>query len=144
VAEAKRSLVKPNLNTKFHIDFNWWKENDREYRVHLRSLLPEELEARFEEINEDELLDWVDPDTAEVHQVDGLQHLLISDVAQREDFLNEHTAMVEAIFRVLLKNGNVAMSVQEIGDQLNRDAKHILRMLSGQRVYRGIRPILEG
>ncbi|KAA3648747.1 MAG: hypothetical protein DWQ07_00705 [Chloroflexi bacterium] len=144
MAEIKSSLVKPTLDTKFHIDFDWWKENDREYRVHLRSLLPDDLEARFDEINEDELLDWVDPDTAEVHQVDGLQHLLISEVAQREDFLGEHTAMVEAIFRVLLKNGNAAMSVQEIGDQLERDSKHILRTLSGQRVYRGIRPILEG
>ena len=81
------------------------------------------------------MLDWVDPETAEVHQVDGLQHLLISEVAQREDFLGEHTAMVEAIFRVLLKNGNAAhvcvvWAAGDFGDQLERDAKHLymLRM----------------
>jgi len=34
VAEFKRfSLVKPTLQTRFHIDFNWWSQNDRNWRV---------------------------------------------------------------------------------------------------------------
>jgi hypothetical protein len=144
VADSKRlSLVKPTVDTPFHIDFNWWSQNDREWRVHLLGLLTPEEQERFANIIEgDELVDWVDPETGEVHQVDGLQHVLITHTAQKEGFLDEHTALTEAIFRLLLKSGNAPMTVVEIADELRRDPKHILRTLSGVRVYRGIRPIL--
>lgn len=138
----KLSLIKPNLDTPFHIDFDWWSQNDREWRVHLRSLLTDEEQERFANIIDgDELVDWVDPETAEVHQVDGLQHVVITHTAQKEGFLSEHTAIVEAIFRLLLKNGNSPMTAVEIAEHLRRDPKHILRTLSGVRVYRGIRPV---
>jgi len=144
VAESKRlSLVKPTLDTPFHIDFNWWSQNDREWRVHLLGLLTPEEQERFANIiNGDDLVDWVDPDTAEIHQVDGLQHVLITHTAQKEGFLEEHTAITEAIFRLLLKSGNTPMTVVEIAEEIGREPKHILRTLSGVRVYRGIRPII--
>lgn len=144
MADSKRlSLVKPTLDTPFHIDFNWWSQNDQEWRVHLLGLLTTEEQERFANIIEgDELVDWVDPETGEVLQVDGLQHVLITHTAQKEGFLAEHTALTEAIFRLLLKSGNSPMNVVEIADALGRDPKHILRTLSGRRVYRGIRPIL--
>ena len=144
VFEGKKfSLVKPTLETPFHIDFEWWQENDREWRVHLRSLLSEEALERFASIIDgNELVDWVDPETAEVHQVDGLQHVVITYTAQQENFLEARTALVEAIFRLLLKNANTPMTIQELGDELGRDPKQILRMLSGSRVYRGIRPLM--
>jgi len=144
VVEGKKfSLVKPTLETPFHIDFDWWQQNDREWRVYLRSLLNEDALARFADIIDgDQLVDWVDPDTAEVHQVDGLQHVVITYSAQQEGFLDTRTALVEAIFRLLLKNGNTPMTILELGEALERDPKQIMRMLSGVRVYRGIRPLL--
>ena len=143
VESKKLSLVKPTLETPFHIDFEWWQQNDREWKVHLRSLLsPEALERFSDIIQEEDLVDWVDPDTAEVHQVDGLQHVVITYTAQQEGFLETRTALVEAVFRLLLKNGNTPMAIQEIGEELGRDPKQILRMFSGVRVYRGIRPVL--
>ena len=142
--EKRLSLVKPTLETPFHIDFNWWSLHDREWRVHLLSLLTEDEKDRFSEIIEGDVkVDFVDPETAEVHQVDGLQHILITVSAQKEGFLNERTALVEAIFRLFLKNGNAPMTVQEIADQLGRAPNPILRTLSGKRVYRGIRPVLD-
>ena len=144
MVQKRLSLVKSTLETPFRIDFNWWSQHDRDWRVHLRSLLSaEELERFADIIDGDVMLDWVDPDSAEVHQVDGLQHVLITHTAQQENFLQDGTAMVEAIFRLFLKNGNSPMTVVEIGETLNRDPKPILRTLSGARVYRGIRPILE-
>ena len=144
MAESKRlSLVKPTLDTPFHIDFNWWSQNDRAWRVHLLGLLTPEEQERFADIiNGDDLVDWVDPDTAEIHQVDGLQHVLITHTAQKEGFLQEHTALTEAIFRLLLKSGNTPMNVVEIAEEVGREPKQILRTLSGVRVYRGIRPII--
>ena len=39
MAVVKRfSLVKPTLQTPFHIDFRWWKQNERDWHVFLRSL----------------------------------------------------------------------------------------------------------
>lgn len=143
VEPKKLSIVKPTLETPFHIDFDWWRDHDREWRVHLRSLLSSEAQERFADIiNGDDLVDWVDPETGEIHQVDGLQHVVITHTAQREDFLDPHTALVEAVFRLLLKNGNTPMTTAEMGEELNRDPKNLLRMLSGVRVYRGIRPVM--
>ena len=136
------SLVKPTIETPFHIDFNWWQQHDREWRVHLRSLLSEEDQETFKDIiSGEKMLDFVDPSTAEVHLVDGLQHVLITKTAQEEGFLDPKTAVIEAIFRLFLMNGNLPMSVQEIGLELDRDPKPILRALAGPRVYRGIRPM---
>lgn len=143
MAEVNRSsLVKPTLETLFHIDFSWWSQNDREWKVYLRSLLSSEDQERFADIIDgDVMVDWVDPETAEVHQVDGLQHVLITHTAQQEGFLEERTAVVEAIFRLFLINGNTPMTILDIAEKLSRDPKPILRTLSGIRVYRGIRPI---
>lgn len=143
VEPRKMSIVKPTLDTPFHIDFDWWRDHDREWRVHLRSLLSPEAQEKFADIIEgDDLIDWVDPETAEVHQVDGLQHVVITHSAQEEGFLDPHTAMVEAVFRVLLKGGNAPLTVVEMGEELGRDPKQLLRLLSGVRVYRGIRPMI--
>lgn len=142
MTDGKRSLVKPTIETPFHIDFVWWSKNDSEWQVHLRSLLSKEEQEKYADvIDGDVLVDFVDPETAEVQQVDGLQHILITEIAQQEDFLNEHTALVEAVFRLFLKFGNSPMSIQEVGERLNRDPKPILRTFSGSRVYRGIRPL---
>jgi hypothetical protein len=139
--DGKRfSLVKPNLQTRYHVDFNWWKQNDRNWRVDLLGFLCPEHQDAFSESRGDELVDWVDPETAEVHKVDGLQHMLISHCAKEPGFITEHTSLVEAVFRIFLANGNTPMSPIELSEQLNRPPETILRTLSGMRVYKGLRP----
>ena len=143
MVEHKRiSLVKPTLNTPFHIDFDWWKQNDQEWRVHLRSCLPPEYQQAFADADTEEV-DWVDPETAEVQKVDGLQHVLINYAAETPDFITSQTTMIESIFRLLLANGNTPMTVEELGERLRRPPMTILRTISGIRVYKGIRPYIE-
>lgn len=137
------SIAKPTKNTPYHIDFNWWNNHDREYKVILRGLLSEEDIQTLDNIGEDIQLDVIDPRTAEVTQVDGLLHVLMTKTAKQEGFLSENTALTEAIFRLLLINANQPLTAEEIGERLGRDPRQILRMLSGPRVYRGIRPIAE-
>jgi hypothetical protein len=137
----RRSLVKPTLATPFKIDFEWWMHHDRDWRVYLRSFLCDEHQEMFENLNNDEMIDWVDPDTAEVTQVDGLQHVLITHCAQQDDFLTNRMALVDSVFRVFLSNGNKPLNSEELGDLLNRPASTILKTLSGIRVYKGIRPV---
>jgi hypothetical protein len=139
--EGKRfSLVKPNVNTPFHIDFEWWKKNERDWHVYLRSLLCADHQEAFSNMDEGETIDWVDPQTAEVKQVEGVQNALMTHCVRQPDFLTEQTALVEAVFRLFLTNGNIPMSSQELGGRLNRSPETILRTLAGPRVYKGLRP----
>ena len=134
------SLLKPTAKTPFHIDFDWWKQNENDWHVFLRSLLCTEHQEAFANIEEGEMIDWIDPQTAEVKQVDGIQHALMSHCALQPDFANARTALVEAVFRTFIVNGNVPMSADELGKKLGRPADTILRTIAGPRVYRGLRP----
>lgn len=136
------SLIKPTLKTPFHIDFDWWKQNERDWHVYLRSLLCPDHQEMLGNVDEGEQLDWIDPRTAEVTQVDGIQHALMTHCAKQPDFLTEHTAVVEAVFRLFLTNENAPLTSEELGTRLNRSPEMILRTLSGPRVYKGLRPLL--
>ena len=142
--EGRRiSLVKPTLQTRYHIDFDWWAQNDRDWRVYLRSYLCPEHQEAFSEIDTDVQVDWVDPETAEVQQVDGLQHVLISHCARQESFISQRTTLVDSVFRLFLSNGNAPLTPVELAEQLNRQPMVILKTLSGMRVYKGLRPCLD-
>ncbi len=143
MTEIKRmSLVKPTLETSFHIDFDWWRKNDQDWRVYLRSNLCPEHQKIFLDRNFDDQVDWIDPQTAEVQRVDGMQHILITHCAKQPGFIQDHSALVDAAFRVFLANGNQPLSSIELGERLNRPPVTILKTLSGIRVYKGIRPCL--
>ena len=139
--EGKRpSLVKPGVNTPFRIDFDWWQRNERDWRVYLRTLLCAEHQEAFANLEDGVAIDWVDPVTAEVKQVEGVQNALMTHCVKQPDFLTSHTALVEAVFRLFLSNGNVPMTSADLGAKLNRPPETILRTLAGPRVYKGIRP----
>jgi len=143
MTEVKKiSLIKPTLQTPFHIDFEWWRANDNNWHIALQSLLCLEHQEAYANLPEGQMIDWVDPETAEVRQLDGLQNTLINHCAKQAGFLDEHTALVDAVFRLLLANGNMPMSAEELGTQLNRPAGTILRTIAGPRVYKGLKPFL--
>lgn len=142
VKRAARS--RPTIQTRFHIDFTWWQTRDRDWRVFLQSLLCPEHQAVFADLPDDHLVDFIDPMTAEVQRVDGLQHVLITHCAKRDDFISPRTTLVDAIFRIFLANGNVPTSPVELAQTTGRSADLILRVLTGETIYRGLRPILEG
>jgi hypothetical protein len=136
--------VKPGPNTKFHVDYSWWERESRELRVYLLSHLCPEHRARFEALTETEVVDWVDPETAEVEKVDGVQHVLRTHCAQQPGYLEEHTSLVDAIFRVFLANGNTPLTPVELAERIGRRGQGItiLKTLSGSRVYKGLRPVV--
>ncbi len=139
--EPKRfSLLKPTVDTPFHIDFAWWKQYDNNWRVFLQSCLCNEHQKQFSESAEMTFIDWVDPLTAEVRSVDGIEHTLISHCSQQPDFVSVNTTLVDAVFRVLIANGNRPMTPQEMSLLVHKSADTILKTLTGPRVYRGVRP----
>jgi hypothetical protein len=137
------SLVKPTLETPFHIDFSWWKVHDTDWRVYLQSFLCLEHQALYSEQTGETTVDWVDPETAEVFPVDGLQQVLMTHCALQPGFLEGKT-LVDSVFRTFLSNGNSPLNMQALGHHLNQPANKILITLSSGKVYKGIRPIQVG
>jgi hypothetical protein len=136
------SRVKPTLDTKFHVDYSWWGKDERQLRTYLISHLLPDQRTQFENVTETNIVDWIDPETAEVRRVDALQQAL-NRAATDSQFINEHTTLVDAVFRVFLANGNKPMSPRELGDRINRPALTILKTLGGTQIYKGIRPLSE-
>ncbi len=141
-ANAASRRIKPTLDTKFHIDYDWWDREGRELRVYLLSHLGEEQRAFFSENRDTEEIDWVDPETAEVRKVDALQRAL-REASQRPDFITAHTSLVDAVFRVFLANDNTPLTPIELGERIGRPPMTILRTLTGANVYKGLRPVIE-
>src|SRR5512136_690646 len=143
--DVKRvARARPTIQTHFHIDFSWWQARDRDWKVFLQSLLCPEHQLAFADLPDDHLVDFIDPLTAEVQRVDGLQHVLITHCAKRPDFISPRTTLVDAIFRIFLANGNMPMTPAELGQISGRAADLILRVLTGETISRGLRPIMEG
>jgi len=140
MTEGKR-LLKPTVCTTFQIDFDWWKESERDWHVYLRSLLCPAHQESLAALEEGQTIDWVDENTAEVREVDGIQHALMSHCARQPDFVTQQTALVEAVFRLFLVNGNQPMSAEDLAAKLGRPANTILSTLAGPRVYKGLRPV---
>lgn len=140
--EGKRfSLVKPTLQTPFHIDFEWWKNQEKNWRVFLYGYLCPEHHAIFSNATHTVNVDHVDPETAEVFSVDGLQHVLITHCARQEGFVTQNTSLVDSVFRLLLANGNTPLTPTQLGELIGRPPETILRTLAGVVVFKGIRPV---
>lgn len=140
--EVKRfSLVKPTPTTPFHINFDWWKNQDKNWRVYLFSYLCPEHQSAYQDSSSTTMIDWIDPDTAEVFSVDGLQHTLMTHCARQPDFLTLTTSLVDSVFRIFLANGNTPLTPTQLGEVTHRPPETILRTLSGSTVYKGIRPL---
>jgi hypothetical protein len=134
------SLLKPTFDTPFHIDFEWWQDNEHDWHVHLQKCLCDEHQAYFSEHSGDKFIDYIDPDTAEVKQVDGLQHILAHHCAQQDDFITPSTQLVEAVFRALLANKNSPLTPRELEEITGKPARTILKTIAHHKIYMGIRP----
>jgi hypothetical protein len=135
--------VKPTIDTKYHIDFDWWEQRDRNLRVQLFSNLCADCQSRYKDHREADLVDWVDANTAEVSRVDGLWHSLRTCCSLKPDYASERTPLTTAIFRTFLANGNAPLSSAELAEKLNRPADTILRTIGGFKIYHGIKPARE-
>lgn len=133
--------TRPTADTPFHIDYEWWVRESQNLRAYLITQLPPEKQDLFSANDEGESVDWVDPVTAEVRRVDGLQQAL-DEAAQSPDFIKA-TSLVDSIFRVFLANGNRPLTPRQLGDMLGRPPDMILRTLAGVQVYKGLRPAAE-
>ena len=133
--------AKPTLDTKFWIDFDWWKENNRDLRVYLQQHLCKACRGVYTSHLGSETVDWIDPDTAEVTPVDGLWHALRTHCSSQPDYITDATPLTNAIFRTFLANGNTPLTPVELGTKLNRPPSVILRVLGRGQVHNGVKSV---
>lgn len=137
------ALIKPTLETKFHIDYDWWsRERPNDLRTYLLSHLPPEKRTYFQnKSGADQVLDYIHPETAEVFRLDELG-LALQEAASQSDFINAHTSLVDSLFRVFIANSNQPRSPLELAQATGRDAQTILKTVGGPKVYMGLRPYM--
>lgn len=139
-------LLRPDINTKFHIDYDWWAKQTRNVRVLIREQLCAKCSDRLGSGIDMGDIDWVDPDTGEISIVDGLTYSLRECCSQREDYVTRNTPLATSFFRLFIANGNTPLSAVELHEMVGRsDPRAILSVLLGKQVrtHYGIKPILE-
>lgn len=138
---TRASLIKPTKNTKFHIDFDWWKSQDRNWRNSLITFFcPQHAETFAEHVDTPEM-DLVDPETGEVSQGDALIFTLIHHCAKQDEFITTNAPLVDTVFKVFLSNNNQPLNSEELSEIIHRPANTILSTIGANRVYKGIRPV---
>jgi hypothetical protein len=133
--------MKPNRRTKFRIDFDWWKSQDRNWRNSLITSLCPEHRVAFAQHDDEVMFDLVDPSTGEVTKGDALIHTLITHCAKQEDFITPNAPLVDTIFKVFLSKNNQAMDSEELAEIIKKPASTILATIGSSRTYKGIRPV---
>ena len=133
---------RPTVDTKFHIDYDWWQTSGRNFPLYLLEQLCDECKQRFASHRETETVDWVNPDTGEVIEADALMQCLKGMCAQKPDFIDPRVPLTAAVFRVFLINDNTPLSSQELHEIITwKLPETILSTLSGRTTYLGIRPV---
>ena len=132
---------RPTVNSRFHIDMNWWTEQGRDIRVFMRDMLCPGCQSDIEGgVEETEEIDAVNERTGEVTRVDWLWHSILSCCSLKPDYISPTTPIIDAVFRTFLANGNRPLSVVELYELLDRrPPATLLRVLTGGPVYMGIR-----
>jgi len=139
-------LLRPDVNTKFHIDYDWWAKQPRQVRVLVREQLCPQCKDKFGNGIDTGDIDWVDPDTGEITVVDGLTYSLRECCSRREDYITRTTPLATSIFRVFIADDNTPLSAAELHEKIGRsEPDAILRVLLSKqiRTHYGIKPILE-
>ena len=129
-----------DVNTPFEINFGWWEKRGR----NLGRFLTEILGKTETEIEPGGALDFIDPETAEVHELDPLWVEVLTKRAFQPDYITTSTPMTSALLRALVENLNRPMTSIELHRRINRsNPQTILRVLkTAQREY-GILPVSE-
>lgn len=139
------SVLRTTVETKLHIDPEWWEEQGRDLRLSMYDRLCDDCRLLYSSYGDVEDVDWIDDETAEVTRVDALSHTLRTCCSTKPDYITEDMPFVEAVFRVFLANGNTPLSSLELHQMLDRRPPDIiLRMLTKARIYNGIKPVSNG
>ena len=127
--------------TRFYIDYSWWDEGHLDLRTYLLARLSLGNEGGSE--LPAERVDLVDAKTGEVRQVDAFQYLVQNYFSRHGNDMAMQGSIVDAVFSVLLANGNQPMSIREIAERVQRPSELLVKTFGGAQIYHGIRPLFD-
>ena len=139
---ALARFIKPTLDTQFHIDYEWWDKQGLDPNIKLKSHLCPEHRDAFKGQLDSEKIDWLDWNTGEIKQVDGLQYIITTHCSKEPGYIMQAPTLVEGIFRALLSNANAPLSSRMLSTMVGHPSGQILRVLSGRNIRLGLRPVL--
>ncbi len=132
---------RPTVDTKFHIDLEWWQKQNKDIRIYLQQSLCAECRESYGQIRTLGEVDSVDLATGEVTREDPLWSTLRTCCSTKPGYITPSTPIIDSIFLTFVANGNKPLSPNELYERLDRrPPEMILRMLTGGQVFLGIRP----
>lgn len=123
-------------NTRFYIDYSWWEAE----KLSLESYLNTRLGQTITLDPTARPIDLIDTQTGEVRQLSSFEYAAQNYFRQLPGDFAQRASLVDAVFCVLLANGNRPMSAAEIAEQVHRPAETIYKTLGSGKIYQGIRP----
>ncbi len=126
------------MSTRFYIDPEWWEQSDMDLWFILEELCGKYAVRKLRG-NHKVAIDWIDPVTGCVIQVNPLMYHILTQCNRHPEYITDRLPLVEAVFRALLASGNRPMTAVELAQVTGRSANTILKTLTGREVYRGIR-----
>lgn len=128
-------------DTKFYIDYSWWDESHLDLRAYMLARVSIDSEVPSELPHD--RIDLVDSKTGEVRQVDAFQYLVRNYFSHQGSALATQGSLVDAVFSVLLANGNEPMTISEIAERVQRSTDLLIKTFGGSQIYHGIRPLFD-
>ena len=129
--------MQDNTDTKsrYFIDLNWYEENNRSFRVLCQSRLCPACQDKL---------------AAKESSEKTLVATIKKCCSKSEGFFNPKAPVFEAIFRIILANGNQALTLEEIrqrlsaqrGEHFSLSSEKLQRVIENDRHY-GICPVPE-
>ncbi|HEY1410426.1 MAG TPA: hypothetical protein VF434_15905 [Promineifilum sp.] len=135
------NLRRVTPDTRFYIDYSWWDDSQLDLQAYLLARLPlgDEITTELPA----ERIDLVDSKTGEVRQVDAFQYLVRSYFNRHGNDIATQGSVVDAVFSVLLANGNEPMTAAELAEQVHKSPEVVIKTFGGAQIYHGIRPIFD-
>lgn len=128
-----------DIHTPFHIDMQWWAKSGRNFNRFLAEIIGD---PKADTRDDADLLDFIDPETAEVHALNPLWVHVLIDRAPKADYINRTTPLTNAVLRALVENLNRPMSALALQRRISRgDPQTLLRVLQAARHQYGISPV---
>lgn len=126
-----------DINTPFNIDLHWWESRGRNLGRFLAEILGKDYPK-----TDGEPLDYIDPETAEVYQLDPLWATVLVHRAHKPDYITSATPLTNAVLRALIENMNRPMTAVDLYRRISRTSPEtVLRVLRTARTQYGIVPV---
>ncbi len=131
-----------DINTKFRIDLDYWKNQGRDFHEQLYDELCADCK-RLYTLEDRREVDRIDQATGEVTRWDAVWECLMDECGHQPGFVGPKMPLTRAIVRALLANGNMPMSAAELHKRIGKGTPQIIlkELLGPEMENDGIMPL---